>query len=228
MTSLKNSQVFGDRPRKIYILRIRIKKFPSWWGLRVGVIAYWNPFPLPYMENFPKERHELITLEFIRDHYNFTLSALLSNTKNLPWLSKRDFCWGIWVVCGWRDSNSHSVSHTPLKRTCLPIPPHPLGCVFHFNNRSIAFLNLPRAKLKKLFGLSSRYAWNAHKIRKTAQEKESWRSPIFACFRHFTGIDIARWGRQDFRGEPRVLAQGVPGMVHRDWQGVLVLSLVLP
>ncbi len=29
-------------------------------------------------------------------------------------------------LCGWRDSNSQGVSHTPLKRACLPVPPHPL------------------------------------------------------------------------------------------------------
>ncbi len=28
--------------------------------------------------------------------------------------------------CGWRDLNSQGRSHTPLKRACLPIPPHPL------------------------------------------------------------------------------------------------------
>ena len=29
--------------------------------------------------------------------------------------------------CGWRDLNSQGRSHTPLKRACLPIPPHPRG-----------------------------------------------------------------------------------------------------
>lgn len=29
------------------------------------------------------------------------------------------------LECGWRDSNSQGVRHTPLKRACLPIPPHP-------------------------------------------------------------------------------------------------------
>lgn len=29
------------------------------------------------------------------------------------------------ILCGWRDSNSQGVSHTPLKRARIPIPPHP-------------------------------------------------------------------------------------------------------
>ncbi len=30
-------------------------------------------------------------------------------------------------LCGWRESNSQGFPHTPLKRACLPIPPHPRG-----------------------------------------------------------------------------------------------------
>ena len=26
--------------------------------------------------------------------------------------------------CRWGESNSHGSLHTPLKRTCLPVPPH--------------------------------------------------------------------------------------------------------
>lgn len=29
--------------------------------------------------------------------------------------------------CGWRDSNPHDRSHSPLKTACLPISPHPRG-----------------------------------------------------------------------------------------------------
>ena len=31
------------------------------------------------------------------------------------------------MKCRWRDLNSQGRSHTPLKRACLPIPPHPRG-----------------------------------------------------------------------------------------------------
>ncbi len=30
------------------------------------------------------------------------------------------------VLCERRDSNPHGLLHTPLKRTCLPVPPLPL------------------------------------------------------------------------------------------------------
>ena len=29
------------------------------------------------------------------------------------------------ACCGWRDLNPHALRHTHLKRTRLPIPPHP-------------------------------------------------------------------------------------------------------
>ncbi len=31
--------------------------------------------------------------------------------------------------CRWGDSNSHGSLHTPLKRTCLPVPPHRLTVI---------------------------------------------------------------------------------------------------
>jgi hypothetical protein len=36
--------------------------------------------------------------------------------------------------CGWRDSNSHDLSHSPLKAACLPIPPHPQNYPLAFNS----------------------------------------------------------------------------------------------
>ena len=39
-------------------------------------------------------------------------------------------------LCGWRESNSQGLPHTPLKRACLPIPPHPRGFIsisYEFN-----------------------------------------------------------------------------------------------
>lgn len=33
---------------------------------------------------------------------------------------------GPFKLCGWRDSNSQGLRHTPLKRARIPIPPHPL------------------------------------------------------------------------------------------------------